>query len=249
MQNLIIMEARDVYMAVGVILATAACLYPWMKIEIPVVWYASAIVFYLVTADTSGDPWAYHYHANSIPPVCLLIGFGYLALGPGPRVTKRLPSFLRDTPTLPNVLLFLTMVLFLARGIQLDYRTLTSPDLKPLYYCCKVFEAHVPPGDLIAVRGGKRLDAHGHPVAYNASMVFTWMERKGFNYAREDFGLKSLQELSLKGAAYWIAQPEDREDGRLPWEAYSRLTLVTQCDSFAVYDLRPLRTEPAAFQR
>jgi hypothetical protein len=72
-------EVRDVFTPLGVVLALAGLRWAWRRLEPAVAWYASALVFYWVTARTSGAGWAFYYHCLSAAPACLLMGAGVAA--------------------------------------------------------------------------------------------------------------------------------------------------------------------------
>ncbi|MCP4202866.1 MAG: hypothetical protein GY769_13160 [bacterium] len=237
----LVAEVRDVFAAAGLPLAAAAFLRPWDRIERTTVWYAAVVIFYIVAADTSADGWAFYYHANSIPPVCLLMGFGFAALtdrAQGPLASGRLAGFKSGAAYL---LAAVTLGGFLARGVQLAWLRNHQPVLEELYRCCREFAPAVPPHGKIVVRGGRRLDWHGHGVAYNESMAFTWTDRKGFNYAHEDFSAAKLEEIARLGGRYWIAKPQDLEDKAVMSRITPRVSLIQRCGDYALYDLGPSR--------
>ncbi|MCC6397966.1 MAG: glycosyltransferase family 39 protein [Bacteroidetes bacterium] len=223
----------------GVVLAALALLLPWKSIEFPISWYASVWIFYVISADTSGDGWAYYYHCLSIPPACMLMGLGYVAA-----IDETVLRKLRMRPalgsTLGTALVVLAIVATLAWGINRQYQTMSAPDLEPLYRCAVSFRDHIPSGARIVVRGGTRLDEHRHPVAFNESMVFTWMNRTGFNYAQEDFTESTLRVIAQKGARYWLAAPDDRAVTHVYASIAAKCTLVAHCDQYDLFDISSL---------
>ena len=236
----IISEARDVFSIFGVLLGILALLHTWKTIEIPVIWFASVILFYVVAADTSGDSWAYYYHSNSIPPACLLMGIGVLDLEPESQSYGKLRGWRKSLSYASIGALALTITATLARGAQLEAKAYGSPELKAMYASCKELCAHVPLEAKIVVRGGTRLDPHGHPVAYNMSMAFAWMDRKGFNYAREDYSITTLRSIAQKGGRYWFVEPDDQRDSVVYAGIAGKAKLLSQSRSFVLLDLLPL---------
>lgn len=232
-------EVVHVFAISGVLLAALALLFPWKSIEFPLSWYASVWVFYIVSADTSGDGWAYYYHCLSIPPACMLMGLGYVAASDAAVLRK-----LRMRPAIGSrfgtVLVVLTIVATLAWGSRRQYQTMTATDLEPLYRCAVSLRDQVPSDARIVVRGGTRVDEHGHPVAFNESMVFTWMNRTGFNYAQEDFTESTLRAIAQKGARYWLAAPDDRAVTHVYASLSAKCTLVAHCDQYDLFDISPL---------
>jgi hypothetical protein len=69
-------------------------------------------------------------------------------------------------------------------------------------------------------------------------MDFTWMDRKGFNYAVEDLGFDELDRIAQRGGRYWFAHPEDFEGSDLGRAAASRYRELGRCgDGHVLYDL------------
>jgi hypothetical protein len=129
-----------------------------------------------------------------------------------------------------------TIVVLAATAALLIWRRAATAAATGLYTCSRQFADQVPPDERIVVRGGVKTDELGHPVTWNAPMVFAWMDRKGFNYRAEDLSARTLDGLAARGGRYWIASPEDR------WSALdtSRYRLLAHCgDEYALFDLRP----------
>jgi hypothetical protein len=226
-------EIKGVYSAAGWILALAALSVAAGRRPIrdfAVAWYAAMWVFYLVAADTTGDGWASYYHAVSTAPACLLMGLGFSALADGTARSRRLGLALGGITL---------AVLAATTGYALWLREV-DPDEKRLYDCARAASAHIPPGAWLLVRGGARLDPHGHPVAYNDSRVFAWMDRRGFTYAEEDAGLATVERFAARGARFWLARPFELRDEAIRRRASERWRLVTECrGTLLLYDLRP----------
>ena len=70
------------------------------------------------------------------------------------------------------------------------------------------FQAVHPAGRSDCCFRRNRLDESGYPVAYNAPYMFYWLERKGFNIAREDQSVTMLKKLVALGADYFVAEKE-----------------------------------------
>jgi 4-amino-4-deoxy-L-arabinose transferase-like glycosyltransferase len=242
----VISEWRDVFALFGIFLGVLALLHSWKTIEVPVIWFASVILIYVVAADTSGDSWAYYYHCNSIPPACLLMAIGVLELEPQSRWFKKFGKWKEGLSFAAKGSLALTFIATLARGAQLELNTYRSPELKAMYSSCKEMCAYIPADARIVARGGTRLDRHGHPVAYNESMPFAWMDRKGFNYAQEDYSLTTLRSITQKGGRYWFVEPADLSNRIVYAEITQRTRLVAKRDSFALFDLLPLLEDSSA---
>ena len=78
--------------------------------------------------------------------------------------------------------------------------------MQPLNACARQFAPLVPPGTLIVSSGGKCADRYGRPLAYNASYMFYWMDRKGFSVCEDEQSLERLESLVSRGARYFVAE-------------------------------------------
>jgi hypothetical protein len=119
------------------------------------------------------------------------------------------------------------------------WRDALQTEEKTFYRCALELAPHVPPDAKIVARGGPRHKAYGHETAWNESLAFAWMDRKGFNYPREELSVATLEAIAAKGGRYWIAQPVDLGDAALRTQVESRFPLVARCDGYALYDLSP----------
>jgi 4-amino-4-deoxy-L-arabinose transferase-like glycosyltransferase len=72
------LEILYVWMPAGLMIAGIAMLFGWKRKEVrlSLYWYASILVYYVITSRTSSDSWATYYHVVSVPPAAILIGFG-----------------------------------------------------------------------------------------------------------------------------------------------------------------------------
>ncbi len=224
-------EIKGVLTPAGCLLALAALAARRPVRGFAVTWYAAVCVFYLVAADTTGDGWASYYHVASAAPACLLMGMGFAVLVDGKSARSRILGIALGAITLAT-LAATTVYSLRLREVQ--------PDEKRFYDCARSAAARVPPGAWLLVRGGPRLDPHGHPVAYNDSRAFAWMDRRGFSYAAEDAGLATIDRFAARGARFWLARPFELRDEAIRQRAAERWRLVTECkDTLLLYDLRP----------
>lgn len=223
-------EIKGVFTFVGWPLALAALTVRRPIRDFAMVWYASMCAFYLVAADTTGDGWASYYHLVSTAPACLLLGLGFAALVDGTARSRVLGLALGG----------LTLAALAATTVYALRLREVDPDEERFYDCARAATAYVPPGSWLLVRGGVKFDPHGHPVAYDDSRVFAWMDRRGFTYPVEDAGLATIERFSARGARFWLARPFELRDQAIRQRASERWRLVTQCnDTLLLYDLRP----------
>jgi 4-amino-4-deoxy-L-arabinose transferase-like glycosyltransferase len=233
-------EWQDVFAGFGVVFVVSSFIFPWKQIEIPAAWYASVVIFYIAIAGTSGDPWAYYYHSNSLPPACLLIGFGYEAVASREGWFGGNRGGLWFSRSLARVLLVCMLLATLVRGFQLELASFASTKLKSMYLTCQEFKQKVPAYEMIVARGGPRLDEYGHPVAYNQPLAFAWMDRKGFNYAEEDYSCDALAALARRGGRYWLVDSVDRANKQVFAEISHSAKVLAHSAEYDLLDLLPL---------
>ncbi len=192
------------------------------------IWYGAVWVFYILAARTSGDEWAYYYHCSSVAPACLLMGGGYVWLE---RRLSTKPRFALAMCTLLSLVVMTALLI---------YKRDTNTDLQPVMEASRQFAELVPSTEKIVVKGGRKLDGMGFPVAYNEPMVFAWMDRKGFNYALEDLNLEMLERIHSRGGRYWVMRESEivgMPEGMMQ-EVERRFTLLSRGPGgYHLYDL------------
>ncbi len=229
-------ELRDVFGFLGIILGAGVLLTHAPAKKFLLAWFGSIALFYLIIADTSGDGWAYYYHCISVPPAALLISLGALAIMQRLR-NSNMSGLGRKWPVrVVGIVVAATLCLSLARAYFFWSKMAYGPGI-PAYTCMQELARLVPPDAHIVARGGVRYDAHGHSVAYNASTPFAWMDRKGVNYATEDFSIEWLQKSEQDGERFWIAGPEDLKIPEIRKEADKRFSILGRCGDYTLYDL------------
>jgi len=232
------METR-VFGVTGWLLAAAALTSLQARVRLALLWYGAVWVFYLLAARTSGDDWSFYYHSISVAPACLLAGAGVAALADG-RVAAGRSAWTKTRQRWAGLLLAAMTLMVLMRGtiLAIDFRD-SKPSLLELRRCVLQFQPYVSATDLIVMRGGAAYDEYGHPVAYNASMAFAWMDRKGFNFAIEEQGAATLERIAARGGRFWIAHKDELAHGELGRIVDTRYRRLAACDgSYFLYDLR-----------
>lgn len=206
-------------------------------------WFASAFVFYIITARTSADEWANYYHLFSIPSAALLFGFG----------VKKLWEFMQgfanffNEQTVFQKLTKICVILIIAisigvafllevRQIRANFKEKHTDDES--FVCAERIKPLLKKDGLILVSGGNCFDADGFQTAYNASFMFYWLERKGFNICVEEQSIEKVREFSSKGAKYFLAEKS------LLWQKLNfenefkqNFQLIGECEEFFVFDL------------
>ena len=110
-------------------------------------------------------------------------------------------------PLLSTVVVYLGVtVVFstLLHEVRTVYQNHTSDRRTKLYWSAQAFKSVASEPGLIGTSGGPCRDRRGAPQAHNASYMFYWMDRKGFNVCLEEQSVPSLVELARKGAQYYI---------------------------------------------
>ena len=157
--------------------------------RIAAIWYTAAWIFYLAAAGTSGDNWALYYHCISVPPACLLIGLGAVAMRGRSVPGQPEHQDIRPRRLSPRRIAVAAVMLTLLALAGTTYFRIHSrdhaEDLKQLHDCAMQIESLIPADGQIVVRGGRSVDEFGSPVAFNEPMLFAWLDRRGFNYPKD----------------------------------------------------------------
>ncbi len=232
-------EALAVFSPPGAVLAVASLRPPRDRLDRPAVWYAAIWVFYVVTARTTAFVWSFHYHAIAVAPACLFVGAGFLAVVGG-REAGGERSWARTVRGGIGAALAVAAVLALSGAAWVLFaRRDTDPDALRMRTCAIRFRAFVPADGKIVVRGGPMFDDRGHPAAHNESMMFAWMDRKGFNYGDEELSVPTLEGIKSRGGRYWIVERGWLKKDDLARAAEERYRRVATCDTYELYDLNP----------
>lgn len=151
---------------------------------------------------------------------------------------------LQNSPLFSTVLVYLLLLcvastlFFELRGIVQSYRE--RKDGQVLYECAQRFAPLVEPGVSIVASGGACLDSKGYPVAYNASYMFYWLDRKGFNICEEEQSIEALKGFAARGARYFVAEKNALKK-RAGFEEQVRqaYTLRGECEAALLFELKP----------
>jgi hypothetical protein len=108
-----------------------------------------------------------------------------------------------------------------------------------MWECSRAFARVVPPDGLLVVAGSAD-DGFGWTGAYNVSMPFAWMDRRGFNYPENRLGPDALDRIAAAGGRWWMARRAELERDDLRAVVDRKYRLVASCDSqYFLYDLAP----------
>lgn len=206
----------------------------------PLRWAAAVALFYFLMLDTSGDAWAFYYHALSCAPAALLMGMGVGALFDAAAITPvehRGKACALKAAALTLAIATLAFEARSAYGLRADRDR--QEDLPRDFASAEQFRPLIPAGARIVVSGGEPTDRHGHPVAHNISTWFAWLDRRGFSYVKGDATLTHLSQFASFAPIYWIASGHELADPafRAAVEALHRR--VASCgDDYHLFELR-----------
>jgi 4-amino-4-deoxy-L-arabinose transferase-like glycosyltransferase len=231
-------ETLSVLTPLGWILLLAARRTPRNAAALPFTWLGAVWTMFLVSARTTGADWAFYYHSLAVAPACLLMGTGVAALRDprAARVLRLAPGLLRQG--VGTVLAAGTIVSLAAATVVLIRARDGREDLRTMRDCGLRFLTQIPPEGRIVAQGGPVRGRYGNPVAHDQSMLFAWLDRKGFTYGNEELSVPVLTGIASRGGRYWIAESDELK-GPLRQEVAERFRLLAQCESgYYLYDLQ-----------
>jgi len=232
-------EIQWVWGGVGVIVAITGIILARREsaVSFSLVWFASVCVFLLVAARTTADDWAKYYHVFAVAPASLLIGVG---TGKGIAMFGELKAKFSASKILAALILLASAAAFVydlrsIRSLFLEHRK-----LDPAFAESREIKPYLRRDGLILVSGGACVDRDGYALAYNASYMFYWLDRKGFNICSDRQTVAAVEGFRELGAQYFVAQKSELAHAN-GFEAAlaTRFPTAIETDEFVVYDLRP----------
>ena len=128
-------------------------------------------------------------------------------------------------------------LLFESRQIVADAKTWREQNQ---HDCVREFAQLIPREDLMLVTGGICRDDDGYPVAYNASFMFLWMDRKGFNVCIEEQSLEAVSRFAKRGAKYYLVAKKTLQRKKAFENDLQRVyPLLAQCEDYYLFKLTP----------
>ena len=210
-------------------------------------WLASIFAFYLIAARTTSQDWASYYHVFSIPPVALIFGFGAKKLWD--YAGEFTDKFSRRSTLINLGRVFVMFVIvasifatFLTEAKQVRASYLNHRVAEPAFVLAKSIKPKLTNDGLIIASGGHCVDKNGYALAYNASYMFYWLDRKGWNVCVEDQSSDNIHVFVTQGAKYFVAErsllnekPGFEDDLRRDY------SLLDESDGFLLFDLTQRR--------
>jgi hypothetical protein len=232
-------EFHHVFAAPGLALAAAAIALQPTRSTRFLRFGGAVALFYSLILDTSGDEWAFYYHALSAAPAALLMGAGFGALLEfAPRARERRPWLATGATASAWLLAAATAGVLLYATIDLRKMRDLGDARQEAFACAQEFRADLPPGARLVYDGGAATDVHGHPVAHNASTWFAWLDRHGATYAAGAASLEVLDAYARRGGWFWIAKERELADPAFRAAVDARHRLVASCGgAYRLYEL------------
>lgn len=220
-------ELSHIFLYFGAVICVLAIWKGWGEklVNFCLIWLGAIFLLDIIASRTTSENWSIYYHTFSVLPVALLIGFAFTkfsGLGkiiPALLVSALIAAFLLETATI--------------RSEVLDHRAKDTALI-----CAKEFKPLMNKEGLILTSGNRAFDEDGYPVAYNASFMFYWLERKGFNLADEEQQIEKVREFAAKGVTYFVAQKNKLELApNFETELRRNFKIVAECEEMILFEL------------
>lgn len=208
-------------------------------------WFASIFVFLLVAARTTADDWASYYHIYATAPAALLFAFGFERLW---RFARNSADTFSSRTVASNLLRLAFILLVIASGFSAfltEVRAVRAGILSrriadPSFEQAATIKPKLIRGGLILATGGNCRDSDGYRLAYNASYMFYWLERRGFNVCVEELSIDNVRTFAGRGAQYFVAQRSYLAKMNGSEAGFrSAFQVTAETPDFVVFDLQP----------
>jgi hypothetical protein len=128
--------------------------------------------------------------------------------------------------------------IFIHQGIKIA-GDVHPHNMEALYQCARTFAPHIPENTLILASGGPCTDRDGYPVAYSASYMFYWLDRKGFNICIGEQSVDAVAQYGARGARYFIAEKDAmKEKPGFREQIEKEFPVMQVCEKAVLFDLR-----------
>jgi hypothetical protein len=176
-------------------------------------WLASVFFLYMIAARTTSQGWAYYYHIFSIPAVSILLGSSVIELYDkyfhDLNLIKKM-ALKRLSVVKSRVIIFFLILLvsyFMVSSFNYLVKTKSTVfETAGSYICKDSLMKIIPQKSLLLTIGGFSKSKDGYPLAYNASYLFYWLDRKGYNISIEDMSIKNILLFKTRGVTFFLAE-------------------------------------------
>ncbi len=232
-------EIEWVWAGIGVIVALVGVILARREraVSFSLIWLASVFVFLIAAARTTADDWANYYHVFAVAPASLLIGIG---AGKGIALFGDLKAKFSTRKVLAVLIVLASVAAFVFNLRSIRSLFLQHRKHEPAFAESQQIEPYLRRDGLILVSGGACVDKDGYALAYNASYMFYWLDRKGFNICSDRQTVAAVEGFRSLGAQYFVAQKSELAHAKgFEPEVASRFPTVIETDEFIVFDLHP----------
>ncbi len=238
-------EVVNVWAIFGLIVAGFAVAHAAKDrlVKLALVWTTAGFGLYVLAARTTAEDWASYYHIFTVAPAALLLGAGADAL-------KRFAKDFVETYSLQGaiekvsrslvgvIVISSILAAFAFEALQVRANLFAHRVPDPAYAYSKMLKPKLTRPGLIIASGGHCYDKDGYALAYNASFMFYWLDRKGWNVCREDQSIHKIGELKTRGAEYFVADRTMLKDRPgLEEQLRQAYPVIDEDRQFAVFDL------------
>jgi 4-amino-4-deoxy-L-arabinose transferase-like glycosyltransferase len=150
-----------------------------------------------------------------------------------------IPLFLAPKPFNTVWLVFLVSFLsvFPFQAVQIG-RDLHPRQFLAKFACALNFKPLIPETALILASGGVSRDETGRPVAYNASYMFFWTDRKGFNIPSDQLSLDHVRDYLRRGVGYFVLEKDAlKANPGFAAKLRKNFTLLAECAEAFLFKL------------
>lgn len=232
-------EIEWVWAGVGVLVAFVGIILARREkaVSFSLIWLASVFVFLIVAARTTADDWASYYHVFAVAPASLLVGIG---AGKGVALFGGSTERFSTRKLLAALIIIASAAAFVFNLRSIRSLFLEHRKLDPAFAESQQVKPYLRRDGLILVSGGACVDRDGYALAYNASYMFYWLDRKGFNICSDRQTLAAVEGFRELEAQYFVAQKSELTHAA-GFEAAlaSRFPTAVETNEFIVFDLRP----------
>ncbi len=206
-------------------------------------WLASIFAMYILAARTTSEGWAVYYHIFSIPPVALIFGFSIKKLWDYAQEFTDEFSQRSLAANLSRIAIFFVVIAAIFASLLVEAKQVRGNFIdhrveKPAFVFAQLIKPMLKTDGLIVVSGGNCIDAKGYQLAYNASYMFYWLDRYGWNTCVEEQTATKMREFAAKGGKYLVAEKRYMKDKPgFEDEIKAAYPMLADSADFSLYEL------------
>jgi 4-amino-4-deoxy-L-arabinose transferase-like glycosyltransferase len=214
-----------------------------LAVKQSLLWLVSIFALYVIAARTTSEDWASYYHVFSVAPAALIFGVGVKKLLDNVQASAEdfsrrslVKNLFRAAVLAMVTVAVLASLLLEAKQVRANFLNKRLTD--NAYACATQIRPALKQEGLIVASGGHCVGKNGYALAYNASFMFYWLDRKGWNVCIEDQSPDKIAAFAAKGAEYFVAQRSMlKQKAGFEEELRHDYPVVSECDEFVVFEL------------